>query len=1760
MSKEIKTIICGYEIIKKLGEGPQSIVYKARFLKKPEQITLLKILKTDNLFKQQRVHFQQKVEQLKVLNHPLLVRPLTFESKEGVRFITSEYFDGITLNEWTASQKTVSLNDFFKISKSLAEALHAVHEAGVIHGGIKPHNILINPQSLDIRLIDFITSLDVREISHFFYDRSFIEGTLAYTSPEQTGRINYRVDLSSDIYSLGIVFYELLTGKLPFFSLDPLELIHSHLAEEAMKVCRINDATPDILCDLVNKLIMKQTEKRYQSAAGLLSDLTRCQAEYIHQGTITPFPLGKYDLTQRITFISRMVGRDHEADQILEEYNQAANGAFSSMLISGLPGIGKTRLIQELQKPIVERRGYFTFGKFDQYQKNIPYSALIQSLRNLIHSFLTESDERAGNWKRKILNIVGKNGRIITEVIPELEILIGPQPEVEALPPMESRTRFNYVFDKFLSGLANEENPLTIFIDDLQWCDTATFDFLENLFADFESHKYLFFIGAYRENEVDSSHLLTKLIHAVREKKMPLKEIHLEPLEPQYCHEMVSYILESPLAQTQELAAFINRLSEGNPLFVSEMLSYMHNECLLFLDQDRNWQWDIFKIRESNMPPTVVGLFSSKVTKLPPQTVTLLEYCACMGNRFSPTEISMVKEINLLELFNILKSALAQGLLMESKDDLRFVHDRVQEAVLIAIDPEKRRHIHWDIGNHLLLAANNAANPEKLDNIFSIATHLNLGKPEILDAKTAYLLSTINYHAGNKALDALATEAANDYFRLARQLLPEDCWNFQYERTFKIYQKSKKTELMSGHYEISEKLLNQLIDKAKTDLDKAECLAEQTASLSSIGNFIKAIETANRGLAYFDKSIPDDAVSAEKKREKLMSEIESQKINVWQTILNMPFTQERKSKIELAFYSELIPDLYMSGLVPQFFLSAVQSTLHCLAGGMDESVIYSFSIMGLYLGEKGDFEKAFQYEDLARNLCEKYPNTFGATRGMNGIVWVNMHSRSHPEDITAYCLRSIQCGKNSGDLYNAGLSYGPLMWNLQVHGYDFRKIEDCANECLVFSNKYHLNFSVRLAEAMQAGWIEPMKINYAPIVMDEKIKLWEQDNHIASVGIYYVHMGLVHYYFGEHEKAEVYLQEVKRYLKGLTDNVLNRQWHVFLILNAIRLHENRRGYQSRDELFKYIEPLIGKVETWASLGPLLKPYLGLVYAELERVTGDAREARNLYLDAIALAHQYNYIFLEGYISECLGFFLGSLSKFNQVCPDFQECQTEKRHYDRWWMCDVDKNQFGNQKYFKGPACLFIKEARRLYRKCHAERKAAALSENYPEYFEDEEPARIMENAGPALTLPNIDINYLMKSSLIIPVETEENVLLHKIMNVVLESSGAQHGYLIMEENGELIVRTESHVKEKSNVLTVKQKIEEIKDICQAIIRYVYRTKETVLLENASEKGAFKDTPEVQAMKLKSVLCLPVIKQNKLTGILYLENRLADSVFTTERTELTKLFTYEAAISLENARLMERMKQTEAALQQHRDHLEEIVTERTLQLHKTQENLLIAEHLAILGQLAGSISHEIRNPLNVISSSAYYLKMKLNDNDVKFKEHIGRIEAEVKRSTAIIDSLLSLSGMKEPYKAELNLIAVLNNVISALDISDSLEVIKEIPREIIHIHADKEQLSMIFHNLIKNAVEAMNNHGLLKIKVVKEKEQYVKIIFVDNGPGIEAENMEKIFQPLFTTKARGIGFGLSICKMIVEKHKGDISIRSELGKETVVTVRLPLGNK
>jgi predicted ATPase len=571
-----------------------------------------------------------------------------------------------------------------------------------------------------------------------------------------------------------MVLFECLTGKPPFLFSDPIAIIHSHLAETPPLVQSLNIEIPEILGKITAELLEKAPEKRYQTAAGLVYDLKQCLKDWQEHKHIGRFTLKQHDFSNRITIPSLMVGRELEKKQLLDEHQKSCSGLFRSALISGLSGIGKTRLIQELQLPIVKHQGYFASGKFDQFKKHIPYSTLIQALTNLVRVFLTEDSQRVEYWQQRIIHPLGEHGKLMTDLVPELELIIGQQPEVIELPPIEARNRFNDVAGKFIACLASKEHPLTLFIDDLQWCDDATFDLLQRMFDNTLDYPYLYWIGAYRHNEVDASHRLSYLIDRIKGRSPGLLvEIRLSALQRSDVNQMTAYILNTYPSRTEQLSAVIYQTSAGNPLFVNESLRWLHSYKHLHLAEDGAWTWDNEQLRPTRIPDTALDLFKDKIAKQSNVIRELLGISACLGASFNAKDLALVMNVSLPTLFQNLSDAFADNILLREKEQIFFFHDQVQAAAESFLDDVAKQQAHKKIASAFINAIPEHSNIEQLPNLFSIAEHLLLGRePHQTDASKRQE-AEFNYFAGKVAMQALAMENANFFFHQSLQLFPE---------------------------------------------------------------------------------------------------------------------------------------------------------------------------------------------------------------------------------------------------------------------------------------------------------------------------------------------------------------------------------------------------------------------------------------------------------------------------------------------------------------------------------------------------------------------------------------------------------------------------------------------------------------------------------------------------------------------------------------------------------------------------------------------------------------------------------------------------------------------------------------------------------------------------------------------------------------------------------------------------------------------------
>ena len=1467
----IQKIIQGYRTIEKLGESLFAEVFKVHPKDEPEHFLVLKRLKKRAGSEGQTGFLRIQVDSLKGFDLQGVITPLNFSSKRERPFFVQKWFDGKTLSDWRKTGPEMDSPAFFKIACSLAQIVGEIHKAGFFHGGIKPNNILINPDTLSLRLIDLVRVFNINEISHFIYDEGFLTSTLPYISPEQTGRIRYDVSYGIDFYSMGAVLYELLYGNPPFTSNDPLEVIHSHLAQEP-PFPKMDRDIPEVVKDIIARLLEKDPERRYQTGEGLAYDLRRCKREYRNTGEIVLFAIGLMDHASRIHIPSIMVGREREKELLLKEHAVVCSGSFRSALISGLPGIGKTRLIQELQGPIIANHGYFVSGKFDQYQENVPYSTLIQAFSELMRLYLTEERKRIEYWKETIRSAVGQNGKLLTDLIAELELIIGVQPQVVALPPAEAKNRFNDTVDRFISCLAGSEYPLTLFIDDLQWCDMATFDLIENLLINSQDHPHLFFLGAYRHNEVDAGHPLRSLLSRVTEMKTPLMEIRLNELEPAHTNEMIAYVLGASSEKTETLSGIVHAISEGNPLYVNEALTWLHENSLVYPGKEGVWQWDNEKIMKSPVPETAQELFRAKILNMPEDTLEVLQLAACLGARFKIRDLSMLTNRDQADLYRELAPVFNQRILTKGKDCLSFFHDRVQDAVDSTLDDETRRAIHARIAEAYIEAIPDKNDMESLDSIFLVVEHLNKGRSDVPGRMTRYRDARFNYNAGRKAVDSLALDAANIYFKESLALIPEDCWETEYDFTFSLYKELARSELTLGDQSRAEELLDELIRESKTDLDRADCLAEQSTNLLSLGKFQQSILVANQGLAYFGKALPENESDIIQKTDYLADAIKKSGVSPHEILQKDP-VMRRKELIEITLYNQLVPAYYLTGLYREFKLVSLQATHLCISIGIHDLCISPFVTYSMHLLEIGHYEEAFSFEGLVIELCNRFSKSFGVSRGMVGLVWGTLHYRKSLGDVFNYCLRAIESGKRSGDTYHAGCAYVGSFWTLAMKGTDLKTIHDYVIECDEFSKKYNIPFSAGMAKGFLASWVEPMKGSGIRMQIKEDIAGWLQSDDFALLGNYYIFSAMAQYYLGNFKDAVYYLENGGKYLTSLTISIPNRIWHIFFVLNSLRLPEKDLSKHEIDSVMTGIKPLIEKIKLWAGFGPAFKPYAAFINAELERVTGVFSETRKLYLDAIDIAHEQEYTLLEGHIHECLGKLL--------------------------WERGISQAHF------------HLNEAVNLYKKCHATAKMKLIMEECPEYItplHEEKPEEVTSSQ-------KLDTVYMMKAAGAISGELELNELLKTIMKSVMEGLGAQQGYIIMEEGTSLMVRARGVKDGTLEVFVDKEPLDYAKGISRAIVRYVQRTKEIVMLGNAMEEGPFVGNMEVQKLKLRSVLCLPILRRQKLVGIIYLQNSLIKSVFSAEHGELVSLLAAQAAISLENAGLVEDMNESEKELRE-----------------------------------------------------------------------------------------------------------------------------------------------------------------------------------------------------------------------------------------------------
>ena len=874
-----RTLLPAYEHLQLLHSSSRTLVYRALHLADKKTV-IIKLLNCDYPTFSEIVNFRNQYTIAKNLDFPGIVKPLTLENYGNGLALIMEDFGGISLSEYIDKQP-LSLDEFLLLAIALTQILEQLYRHRAIHKDIKPSNIIIHPQSQQIKLTDFsISSLLPRE-TQVLQSPNVLEGTLAYISPEQTGRMNRGIDYRSDFYSVGVTFYQLLTGQLPFVCDDPMELVHSHLAKIPTPPHTIKNDIPPVLSDIVMKLMAKTAEQRYQSALGLKSDLENCLSLWQQTGKIELFELGKRDISDRFLIPEKLYGRETEVQTLLTAFNRVANGGCELMLVARFSGIGKTAVINEVHKPIVRQRGYFIKGKFDQFQRNIPFYAFVQALRDLMGQLLGESDVQLETWKSKILTALGENGRVIIEVIPKLERIIGSQPAVPELSGSAAQNRFNLLFQKFIQVFTTAEHPLVMFIDDLQWADSASLKLMQLLMSNSQMG-YLLLLGAYRDNEVFPAHPLMLTLDEIGKSGATLNTITLAPLSQGDLNCLVADTLSCELELALPLTELVYQKTKGNPFFATQFLKGLHEDGWITFDLDVGyWQCDMTGVCQLALTDDVVEFMATRLHELPEKTQQILKLAACIGNQFDLATLAIVYEQSSVEAAAVLWIGLQEGFVLPISDSYKFfqevnekeqeeseevwvsykfLHDRVQQAAYSLIPNEQKQTTHYRIGQRLL---QNTPPEIQEERIFELVGQLNYGTALISEQTERDELAKLNLIACRKAKSATAYGAGREYARTGLSLLGNNPWQEQYEIAFALCELAAEFAALCGDWQEMDRLVGEVVANSHSLVERANVYRIQIQASASRNQLAEAIAIALDFLQQLGITFPENPTDAD---------------------------------------------------------------------------------------------------------------------------------------------------------------------------------------------------------------------------------------------------------------------------------------------------------------------------------------------------------------------------------------------------------------------------------------------------------------------------------------------------------------------------------------------------------------------------------------------------------------------------------------------------------------------------------------------------------------------------------------------------------------------------------------------------------------------------------------------------------------------------------------------------------------------------------
>lgn len=1474
------SVLPGYIIHEEIHENSRIRIYRGSTVHDRMPV-IVKVLRPEAANPIEISRFIYEYEITQNLEIEGIIKPMRLERAGETLALIMEDTGAVFLREYIRNNP-VELPVFFDIAVQLVRILDEIHQNGIIHRNLKPENILVHPVTGKVKIIDF------SEAVHFSMksENNAVPGAalrnLEYMSPEQLGRVEGGADYRSDFYSLGVVFYEMLTGQLPLQAADPGEWIRIHISRKPEAPDKINLGIPPALSAVIMKLLSKNADERYQSAWGLVRDLEECRRQWNLTGRIEPFTLGRMDVSARFELPRRLFGREMEAETLKTAFERTCAGQGEFVVVSGYAGTGKTVLINEILRPIAMKKGYFGYGKFDHLQQNIPYAPFASALGNVIRQLMTESREKVEIWRRKILRALGHSGAVITELVPELEMIIGRQPPVEVLQPREAQNRFLMAFGNFIKVFARKEHPLVIFLDDLQWADMASLQLLKYL-CGYTELDYLLIAGAFRDNEIGENHPLPAILKEIREEGIPVRQIYLNPLNRKEVTEFVAEPLHCPEEKLDTLAETLYRKTWGNPFFLGQLLKSVYEEKLITFNIDKGcWEWETESIQRLQMPDDVVDLILVKLKKLPEKTLGILKMASCMGNTFDLKTLSTVCEKTQDEISSLLLPAIMEGLVLPVShagkvlpasyhntvaDINEFLHDRVKQAVYSLFSEEEKKEAHVKVGRLILQNISEAELDEK---ILTIVDHLNRGLDLINDPGERLKLAGYNLTAGRKAKASAAYDSAMNCFRAGMKLLPENAWDGCYRLCYDLHLERAQCEYMVGDIDEAEKLFDIMLSRAKTEFERTDLYGMKMILYTGTGKYAEAVRIGLDALKKLGMKLPANPGMFDNLKELLLYKwhMRNKKIEELAELPEMKHPLQRKIAellIKFIFVTcTNYPDLYAFAII--------KAGNHALRYGNSEMASIGYIGYSIIEGSVlGNYKAGYEMGKVAIALAEKYDKSLSKCIVYFTIGAIIFHWTHHGKEGLEYLHKAVDCAFEAGDVLIAGYSYGVILENKYLMGAPLEEVLEEARKCSNYARKVkHENLGInaavyeRLASVLTGR--NGVFSSTDPQNFDEEEFFKSVKSDKASLAAHYYSKMQLCYMTGNYRDALYAAEKVKNCAGAIIGFLLSAECNFYhsLIITAVY---RELPSTERKRFTKTLKKNQRQMKKWSDscAANFLHKYL-LVEAEISRISGRKQKAGDLYDKAIQSARESGYIQNEALACELAARFYAAEGRI-------------------------------------GIAKAYMSDAISLYRKWGAEAKAQDLKWRYPGLLNEiteENEGRKYDSAGilknilrysgisESETASTLDISTINKAIRSISEQSDPEKLPETFLRIAMESVCANKGYLILEKDDELFIEA-ARDGEGSNISVVQRiPLEKNNNISRHVVRYVARTLEPVIINNKQQAGIFAKDPHITQSGVKSIACVPLQLRGIPAGVLYLENSFMSGVFTEERLELLKL--------------------------------------------------------------------------------------------------------------------------------------------------------------------------------------------------------------------------------------------------------------------------------